>query len=93
MTLHYAGPALLEKMVNRYYPNQPTIFHRVNKISLKVMHPDKIGQLTQFRELKEVEFYNYKELDSVTLMQNLFPEWDMEVIRQGGPQYRLVQRR
>ena len=55
------------------------------------MQVDKVKLLAEFKQLQEIEFYNYEEFDSISVMQSVFPKnWNLEPTNNSKTKYRLV---
>lgn len=54
------------------------------------MRFEKVNLLAGFKQLREVEFYKYEDLDSIGVMQSVFPDWELQPTTKNKTKYRLV---
>ncbi len=79
--LSYVGPAFLQNIIERRWPNQNTIFHRVVTYDLNSTTDfNKVALLKNLRSLKRIRFYSYDNMDGIEIFKVHFPNWKLDQI-------------
>lgn len=73
----YTGPAFLRYYVEYYFPDQPTIFHRIVKFQFDAsgVNATNLPPLSQLRELKVIRFYK-RSFEKIDTVKSIMPGWE-----------------